>query len=397
MAFRIQHDWPQVVKEARSSFWISCQTPEKTYEGAMRVVGGIIESETDDFQVVDYVESPCRLTVTCKPAEETSVFTSFGREYQILSTKGVCRTDVNHQGELAATGGTNNHVILWSTNTGKQMFCLEEHLMDINTCKFFPSGEVLLTGSSDMRLKIWSATQGYCAATLSGHAGGILGCDFVARGRNLISCSRDGTIRLWDVPSSTTIRTFACTPKAVVADCMVFTDSGNAIASLSDGQADPRESQTHGNLAIGAYEDGYVRAFDLRGKSQVWASTRVQGGWEVVTRLNAESFCAGSSEGTLAQWDLRSDKPITSNTTPRGFGIASLEAFQFQDKTYLCTGYGDGHCIVWNSTLKDKAVEVAGPSFDPIYSCQVRGNSLYMTTRQGTVFKSNISYVLSQA
>ena len=45
-------------------------------------------------------------------------------------------------------------------------------MVDVETCRFFPSGIVVLSGGADMRLKIWSAQDGTCPRTLIGHTGG---------------------------------------------------------------------------------------------------------------------------------------------------------------------------------------------------------------------------------
>jgi len=83
---------------------------------------------------------------------------------------------------------------------------------------------------------------------------------------NKISCSRDGTARLWDVPTQTTITTFA-TPgdpglRNAVNDICVFAHN-DAAQSQGDAQ-DSREVGTEGKSVAMAGEDGALRIFDIR-------------------------------------------------------------------------------------------------------------------------------------
>ena len=141
-------------------------------------------------------------------------------------------------GDMVATAGYDNKVILWNHKTRKAIARgMHDHL--VNHCAFSADGQWLVSASSDYSVRLWSIPQmrlhavlsgheddvdmavfspddqwiatcaldrkvrvfdlsGQCVLTLKGHTGNVLALAWSGDGQFLVSTSVDGTIRTWD-------------------------------------------------------------------------------------------------------------------------------------------------------------------------------------------------------
>ncbi len=91
------------------------------------------------------------------------------------------------------------------------------------------------------------------------------------RGRHFISSSLDGTLRLWDCSTADTVATYCHDKNAVrgtpaaINDCVLMSQAEHGVqlpaTTTATSALDPDMA---GYLIIGAYQDAYLRAFDVR-------------------------------------------------------------------------------------------------------------------------------------
>lgn len=104
-------------------------------------------------------------------------------------------------GNLVASGSTDNTLRLWIADEGRLLRTMTGHSFPVLQVRFTPDGTMLATGSMDGLIRLWQVSNGGLARTLRGHAGWITGLEVSLDGKLLASSAQDFTVRLWKLPS----------------------------------------------------------------------------------------------------------------------------------------------------------------------------------------------------
>jgi WD40 repeat protein len=99
-------------------------------------------------------------------------------------------------GDRLAAGIGPVWLIVWDTNSGREVLSFKAHVANVNCVSWSPDGRRLATGSSDRSVKVWDAENGRKLLTLLGHKQRLNSVLWSPDGRQLASGSRDG-IRVW--------------------------------------------------------------------------------------------------------------------------------------------------------------------------------------------------------
>ena len=109
--------------------------------------------------------------------------------------------DISPDGTMLASGSTNTHVLLWSTDSTKLLRCLSGHSQPVRSVCFSRNSAQLASGSEDHSVRLWEAASGRLLRTLGGsflglflrsfegHAGFVYSVHFSADGARLASGS----------------------------------------------------------------------------------------------------------------------------------------------------------------------------------------------------------------
>ncbi|MBD2464547.1 TIR domain-containing protein [Oscillatoria sp. FACHB-1407] len=155
----------------------------------------------------------------------------------LVSSNAVVSVSFSPDGTIVAaatSGGGNNTVKLWRSDTGEELRTLRGHSGIVESVTFSPDGKMIASASRDNTIKLWSIT-GEELKTLQGHTDTVNKVSFSPSSQTIVSASNDNTIKLWNRDGQE-IRTMRGHSNYVSA--VSFSPDGQTIVSSSfDGTA----------------------------------------------------------------------------------------------------------------------------------------------------------------
>ena len=131
-----------------------------------------------------------------------------GEPQRKLTHQTVSSVSFSPDGKILASGSLDGNIYLWDVTRGELTQKLEnQNLMrgqaniyppHIHSVSFSPDGQMLASGGSDNTIRLWDVVTGVQKQTLIGHASRVYCISFSPDSATLVSGSTDGTIRLWD-------------------------------------------------------------------------------------------------------------------------------------------------------------------------------------------------------
>ena len=105
---------------------------------------------------------------------------------------------VASRGDLVATAGYDNQVILWDAHR-REPLARANHDHLVNDCSFSPDGRWLVSASSDHSARVWSLPTLRLHAVLSGHADDVDMAAFSPDSLRIATCALDRCVRIFDL------------------------------------------------------------------------------------------------------------------------------------------------------------------------------------------------------
>lgn len=105
---------------------------------------------------------------------------------------------ISPDGQIIASGGSEQPIMLWNSETGKLVRILTGHSGRVNSVTFSPNGKLLASGGDDNTLRIWNYQTGELLQTLE-HLSPVYCVTFSPDGQTLVGGSADSTIKLWRI------------------------------------------------------------------------------------------------------------------------------------------------------------------------------------------------------
>jgi WD40 repeat protein len=155
-----------------------------------------------------------------------------GRKRAVLKGHdgGTLALDWSPDGRLLASGGADQAVHIWNSDTGKLQKTLGKHSSRVYSVSFSPNGQSLVS-SSYRELWAWSVESNQEPRKLTGHLNWVYATAWSVDGRTLASVSRDRTLKLWDVQRGRTLQSL--TGHVGQIDSMSWSPDGRNIATAS--------------------------------------------------------------------------------------------------------------------------------------------------------------------
>jgi len=251
-------------------------------------------------------------------------------------------------GQILATGGYDNTVILWSAN-GKKLPALIEHSSEVMSINFSPDGQILASADQEGTVKLWDY-KGNLQNAIVAHDSIIHSIQFNPKnnGQTFATASQDGTIRLWNRQGNPLRSTIQSAQQSVFS--LSFSPDGKTLAS--------------------AGADGTVKLWNLAKNSSPIVLNHKD-------RVRSVSFskdgiiATASKDKTVKLWQSDGSPIITL----QGKSQSEFVSVSFsQDGQTLAAGTIDGKIELWTrtgnlirktATLKQHSGRVNSLSFSP--------------------------------
>ena len=135
---------------------------------------------------------------------------------------------------ILASGGSDQTVRVWDTQTGQPLYTLRGHYQALNALALSPDGNKIVAVGYDQVVHLWpwrGAQSGGTHRALHGHQGLLHAVAFSPDSRTVASAGRDPAIHLWDVDSGQLRQTLYGHTQDIYK--LVFQPDGDLLASAS--------------------------------------------------------------------------------------------------------------------------------------------------------------------
>ena len=297
-------------------------------------------------------------------------------------------------GEILASGSSDNTIILWDVATGQPIGePLKGHSDFVTSVAFSPDGGMLVSGGSDKKIILWDVkTRQAAGKPLTGHSSSISEVTYSPNGKFIVSGDHGGTIILWDATTGQTMgqpltdqsewiwnlaissdnRTIASAsnnvervsrspefpPTVILWDIRTRQSTWQPLLQLQQTPENPYGFNQHGmvwnvafspdgrTLASGT-TDGAIILWDMVTKKRI--GQPLIGHTSTVTVAfspDGNKFASASDDGTIILWDANTGQPIGNPFRGHSREINSI-AFS-PDGKILASGSDDNSIILWN-------------------------------------------------
>lgn len=114
---------------------------------------------------------------------------------------GVYSIAVHYGGKLAAVGGKNGKIGIYSIPSGKLIKTLQAGTDVVASLAFAPKSDILISGGYDKTARIWDISTGELKKELSRHSDTVKSVGISSEAKYAVTGGDDGNVFLWDLES----------------------------------------------------------------------------------------------------------------------------------------------------------------------------------------------------
>jgi LPXTG-site transpeptidase (sortase) family protein len=242
--------------------------------------------------------------------------------------------DFHPDGTMLASGGRDDYVRLWDTETGENLVAIDAHDDWVMSVRFSPDGTTLASGSRDNSIHLWDVATGERLDTIGFHRGDITDLAFSPDGEILASSGRDGVIQLHHLPTRENIATIE--------------NFGGNVWDI--------EFSHDGTMLASGSEDGSIWLWGLWDENETWLR-KLEGHTAPVASLafslDDSALISGSLDGNAHHYNLDglsddSETPNLPNVVMRGHLAPVMGIGWTADEAVVVTLSLDGTIRLWD-------------------------------------------------
>lgn len=256
-------------------------------------------------------------------------------------TAAVRSVQFSKDGRLILSGGHDNSVKIWDSETDRALKTFRGHDSWVRACAFSPDGRWVLSGSHDHTVKLWSIDnyeelRVLRGRVLEGHTDAVLDALFSPDEKLIVTASRDRTAKTWDFRTGRELQTFEEGHSFLASAAVFFPDGKRLLTAAADNTVRMWDVGT-GTQTLQLEHAGRSAAVTLS-HDQLWVLT-------------------GGDDKTAKLWNAETGSLIRSFKGHRA-EVTSV-AFSPDDRTLL-TGDSNGHCRLWNRDTGEELRRLEG-------------------------------------
>jgi WD40 repeat protein len=231
-------------------------------------------------------------------------------------------------GQLLVSGSEDNSVRLWDVASGEPLKSLRGHSRAVRSAVFSPDGRLVLSGSEDQTARIWKIddyqeVRVLHATVLSGHEDAVLSARFSRDGMRIVTASRDRTAALWDAATGQPLRRFQEGHEFLVSGAAFFAG---------------------GKRLVTAAGDNSVRIWDVAGGVETAVLSPTGGVGAVAVSPDGQWLATGSPGHDVQIWDIDKSKLVAKLSGHS----APISALAFADTGEWLASGSDGPGVrIW--------------------------------------------------
>lgn len=123
--------------------------------------------------------------------------------------------DIARDGQLSASGGTDNLVNIWQLNSHELLRSLCGHKAPITGLHFAPNSLFVASSSEDKTVKVWGLNLGTLVSTFTGHQAPVCTVMVMMDSSRIISGDRNDTLCIWLADNGNLIQQYSGPSKSI--------------------------------------------------------------------------------------------------------------------------------------------------------------------------------------
>jgi WD40 repeat protein len=247
----------------------------------------------------------------------------------------VCCLAISPDGQILASGSSDNSVKIWNLPMGAEICTFAGHLERVDSVTFSLDGKTLVSTSSDNTVKLWNLRTKQEICTITGNLSRVFPI-LVRRDKNLDGKTEDRKINLWDLTMGQDIRVL----------------NGNS------GRSFPVVISPNGEIIAGGGEENAIKLWNLKTGEEIrtlighshWVNS-------VAFSPDGKTLASGSVDDTIKLWDLKTGKELRT-FVGHSHWVNSV-AFSPDGQT-LASGSMDRTIKLWSLKTGEEVRSLAG-------------------------------------